>query len=144
MEIKLAISNYKNNLPEPKKTEITRIHQAIIETIPTAQLWFLDGKNDEGKVVTNPNIGYGNCTLQLAGGKTRAFYKIGLSANSTGISVYIMGIKDKNYLNNTYGNIIGKAKITGYCIKFNKLEAIDLNELIEAIKIEFYKKELNS
>ncbi|WP_291275623.1 DUF1801 domain-containing protein, partial [Flavobacterium sp.] len=117
MDIKLAILNYLNNLPEPKKTEITRIHQAIIEIIPTAQLWFLEGTNTSGKVVTNPNIGYGNCTLQLAGGKTRAFYKIGLSANSTGISVYIMGIKDKNYLNNTYGNKIGKAKITGYCIK---------------------------
>ena len=136
MEIKLAISNYINNLPEPKKTEITRIHQAIIEIIPTAQLWFLEGTNTSGKVVTNPNIGYGNCTLQLAGGKTRAFYKIGLSANSTGISVYIMGIKDKNYLNNTYGNKIGKAKITGYCIKFRNLKDIYIEELIRAINTE--------
>lgn len=136
MEIKLAISNYINNLPEPKKTEITRIHQAIIEIIPTAQLWFLEGTNTSGKVVTNPNIGYGNCTLQLAGGKTRVFYKIGLSANSTGISVYIMGIKDKNYLNNTYGNKIGKAKITGYCIKFRNLKDIYIEELIRAINTE--------
>lgn len=136
MDIKLAILNYLNNLPESKKTEITRIHQAIIETIPTAQLWFLEGTNASGKVVTNPNIGYGNCTLQLAGGKTRAFYKIGLSANSTGISVYIMGIKDKNYLNNTYGNKIGKAKITGYCIKFRNLKDIYIEELIRAINTE--------
>jgi len=136
VDIKLAILNYLNNLPEPKKTEITRIHQAIIEIIPTAQLWFLEGTNASGKVVTNPNIGYGNCTLQLAGGKTRAFYKIGLSANSTGISVYIMGIKDKNYLNNTYGNKIGKAKITGYCIKFRNLKDIYIEELIRAINTE--------
>lgn len=136
MDIKLAILNYLNNLPEPKRTEITRIHQAIIEIIPTAQLWFLEGTNTSGKVVTNPNIGYGNCTLQLAGGKTRAFYKIGLSANSTGISVYIMGIKDKNYLNNTYGNKIGKAKITGYCIKFRNLNDIYIEELIRAINTE--------
>lgn len=136
MDIKLAILNYLNNLPEPKRTEITRIHQAIIEIIPTAQLWFLEGTNTSGKVVTNPNIGYGNCTLQLAGGKTRAFYKIGLSANSTGISVYIMGIKDKNYLNNTYGNKIGKAKITGYCIKFRNLKDIYIEELIRAINTE--------
>lgn len=136
MDIKLAILNYLNNLPEPKRTEITRIHQAIIEIIPTAQLWFLEGTNTSGKVVTNPNIGYGNCTLQLAGGKTRAFYKIGLSANSTGISVYIMGIKDKNYLNNTYGNKIGKAKITWYCIKFRNLKDIYIEELIRAINTE--------
>ncbi|WP_396188380.1 DUF1801 domain-containing protein [Flavobacterium sp.] len=136
MDIKLAILNYLNNLPEPKRTEITRIHQAIIEIIPTAQLWFLEGTNTSGKVVTNPNIGYGNCTLQLAGGKTRAFYKIGLSANSTGISVYIMGIKDKNYLNNTYGSKIGKGKITGYCIKFRNLKDIYIEELIRAINTE--------
>lgn len=136
MDIKLAILNYLNNLPEPKRTEITRIHQAIIEIISTAQLWFLEGTNTSGKVVTNPNIGYGNCTLQLAGGKSKAFYKIGLSANSTGISVYIMGIKDKNYLNNTYGNKIGKAKITGYCIKFRNLKDIYIEELIRAINTE--------
>ena len=37
-------------------------------------------------------------TLKYADGTTREFYQIGLSANKTGISVYIMGIEDKKYL----------------------------------------------
>ena len=50
------------------------------------------------KSVSNPNIGYGSYTIKYADGTTREFYQIGLSANTTGISVYIMGIKDKTYL----------------------------------------------
>ncbi len=102
--------------------------------MPQAQLWFLDGKNEEGKVISNPNIGYGVQTITYADGKTKEFYQIGLSANTTGISVYIMTIKDKKYLPETYGKKIGKASVTGYCIKFKSLKDINMEVLEEAIK----------
>lgn len=44
----------------------------------------------------------GNDTIKYAGGRTRAFYQIGLSANKTGISVYILGIKDKTFSPNVW------------------------------------------
>jgi hypothetical protein len=66
--------------------------------MPACKLWFLDGKNSENKTVSNPNIGYGLQTMKYADGTTREFYQIGLSANKTGISVYILGIEDKKYL----------------------------------------------
>jgi hypothetical protein len=87
-----------------------------------------------GKVVSNPNIGYGLQTMKLAGGKTREFYQIGLSANTTGISVYIMGLADKKYLATTYGKKLGKASVTGYCIKFKALKDIDMNVLEAAVR----------
>ena len=102
------------------------LHRRILEISPDAKLWFLDGRNDDGKVVSNPNIGYGSETLSYATGDTRAFYKIGLSANTSGISVYVMGLKDKHYLSETYGSRLGKAKITGYCIRFKSVKDIDL------------------
>lgn len=144
MTIEKEIINYINSLSEQKKSEVDELHKLIIKAIPNAQLWFLDGTNEEGKVVTNPNIGYGNFTLNVAGGKTREFYKVGLSATTTGISVYIMGVENKNHLNQSYGSKIGKAKITGYCIKFNKLNDINVSELIHAIKSEYENKALNS
>ncbi|MNQ93911.1 hypothetical protein D3C85_1094000 [compost metagenome] len=101
--------------------------------MPTARLWFLDGKNSEGKIVSNPNIGYGQYTITYADGSSKDFYQIGLSANTTGISVYIMGIEDKLYLAQTYGATIGKASVTGYCIKFKALKDIDVNVLQAAI-----------
>ena len=67
----------------------------------------------------------------------REFYQIGLSANKTGISVYILGIKDKTYLAKTYGGKLGKASVTGYCIKFKTLKDINVDILEAAIKYGF-------
>jgi hypothetical protein len=102
--------------------------------MPACKLWFLDGKDDKGKTVSNPNIGYGFYTIKYADGTTREFYQIGLSANTTGISIYIMGIKDKKYLANTYGKNLGKASVTGYCIKFKTIKDINVDILQEAIR----------
>ena len=97
-------------------------------------MWFLDGKNSENKTVSNPNIGYGFHTIKYADGKTREFYQIGMSANKTGISVYILGIEDKAYLANTYGKKLGKASVTGYCVRFKTLTDINVDILQAAIR----------
>ena len=102
--------------------------------MPKCKLWFLNGKDDNGKIVTNPNIGYGLQTIKYADGKTKEFYQIGISLNTIGISVYIMGIKDKTYLAKTYGEKLGKATITGYCIKFKALKDINIDILEVAIR----------
>ncbi|WP_238539447.1 DUF1801 domain-containing protein [Flavobacterium sp. CF136] len=113
------------------------LHSIIPEMVPGCKLWFLDGKNSENKTVSNPNIGYGLHTIKYADGKTKEFYQIGLSANKTGISVYILGINDKTYLSKTYGKKIGKASVTGYCIKFKTLKDINIEILKAAIQHGF-------
>ncbi len=137
MSIQDQISNYIASQPQPKQADLQSLHNAILKIKPKCKLWFLDGKNDQGKTVSNPNIGYGLQTMKLAGGKSREFYQIGLSANTTGISVYILGIADKKYLANTYGKKLGKASVTGYCIKFKTLKDIHVDVLWEAIGYGF-------
>lgn len=110
------------------------LHRIILEVMPACKLWFLDGKNSDGKTVSNPNIGYGLRTIDYADGKNRAFYQIGLSANTTGLSVYILGIEDKKYLAQTYGEKLGKASVTGYCVKFKALKNIKIDTLKAAIR----------
>lgn len=134
MNIPEQITAYLNSHPESKRADMEALHQLILELMPGCKLWFLDGKNDEGKIVSNPNIGYGQYTMQYANGQTRPFYQIGLSANTTGISVYVMGINDKRFLPDTYGKTIGKASVTGYCIKFKALKDIHPEVLKAAIK----------
>ena len=131
------IEKYIAGQPEPKRGEIQSLHDSILKISPGCKLWFLDGKDDRGKVVSNPNIGYGNYTMKLAAGKTREFYRVGLTANSTGISVYIMGIEDKKYLAETFGKDLGKAKVTGYCIRFKTLADINTDVLEAAIRFGF-------
>jgi hypothetical protein len=134
MTIQGQIKNYIDSLPEPKSAEIETLHKRILQALPKCKLWFLDGKDEKGKIVSNPNIGYGLQTITYADGKTKEFYQIGISANTTGISVYIMGIEDKKYLPETYGKTIGKASITGYCIKFKTLKDINMDTLETAIR----------
>ncbi len=137
MNVKEQIKAYIGNQPEQKISEMQELHRLILKIKPSCKLWFLDGKNEEGKTVSNPNIGYGMQTMKLAGGKSREFYQIGLSANTTGISVYILGLSDKAYLAKTFGKKLGKANVTGYCIKFKTIKDINLDVLQEAIKFGF-------
>lgn len=134
MTIQGQIKNYIESQPEPKRADIEALHLRILRALPNCKLWFLDGKDDKGKVVSNPNIGYGLQTIKYADGKTKEFYQIGISANTTGVSVYIMGIEDKKYLPKTYSETIGKASVTGYCIKFKTLKDINIDILETAIR----------
>ena len=134
MSIQQQIQEYITSQPEPKRSDMQALHQLMLQTIPGCKQWFLDGKNSEGKTVSNPNIGYGCYTMRYADGTTREFYQAGISANTTGISVYILGIEDKKYLAETYGKQLGKASVTGYCIKFKTLKDINTNVLQDAIR----------
>lgn len=137
MNVQDQIKEYITNQPEPKRSEMQGLHNNILELKPSCKLWFLDGKNSDGKIVSNPNIGYGLHTIKYADGTSREFYQIGLSSNTTGISVYILGIDDKTYLAKTYGEKMGKANLTGYCIKFKTLKDINIDVLEAAIRYGF-------
>ena len=134
MNIKEQIKQYITSQPEAKRSDMQELHRVILQVMPACKLWFLDGKDSQGKTVSNPNIGYGSQTIKYVDGTTREFYQIGLSANKTGISVYILGIKDKKYLAQTYGKKLGKASVSGYCIKFKTLKEINIDILEAAIR----------
>jgi hypothetical protein len=134
MNVQEQIKDYITSQPEPKRNDMQELHKFILQVLTGCKLWLLDGKNSENKTVSNPNVGYGFQTIKYADGKTRDFYQIGISANKTGISVYILGIKDKTYLAQTYGKTLGKASVSGYCIKFKSLKDININILAEAIR----------
>src|SRR5512141_116059 len=117
MDIPQRVEDYLASLPEPKRADLRQLHAQVLAELPDCRQWFNDGTNQDGKVVANPNIGYGVYTITYADGSSREFYRIGLSANTTGISLYVLGLDDKTYLARTYGDSIGKASVTGYCIR---------------------------
>lgn len=141
MNVQEQVQEYVTSQPEPKRSDIEMLHRIILKVMPGCKLWFLDGKNEMGKIVSNPNIGYGSYTMKYTDGTTREFYQIGLSANKTGISVYIMGIEDKKYLADAYGKSLGKASVTGYCIRFKTLTDINVEILEAAIRDRFEDSE---
>ena len=137
MNIQTQINAYIASQPEPKRIDLQELHRVILSMKPDAKLWFLDGKDSNGKVVSNPNIGYGQYTITYAGKKPRDFYQIGVSTNTTGISVYVLGLDDKKFLSETFGEQIGKASVTGYCIKFKALKDIKMEVLKAAMQAGF-------
>ena len=134
MDVQAQIRDYLDAQPERKRGDLQALHDMMLRLMPDCRLWFLDGTDERGRTVSNPNIGYGLLTMTYVDGRTREFYQIGLSANTTGISVYVMGLDDKTYLARTYGRALGKASVTGYCIKFSTLRNIDLAVLEAAIR----------
>ena len=134
MRDRVALAPVEAAQSERKRGDLETLHGMMLRLMPDCRLWFLDGKDERGRTVSNPNIGYGLLTIAYAAGRTREFYQIGLSANTTGISVYIMGLDDKTYLAETYGAELGKADVTGYCIKFRSLRNVNLAVLEAAIR----------
>lgn len=128
------VEAYLASQPEPKQTDLRQVHARVLAEFPDCRLWFNDGTNEDGKVVANPSIGYGAYTITYADGSSREFFRTGLSATTTGISVYVLGLDDKTFLTRTYGASIGKATVTGYCIRFRRLAVIDADVLQAAIR----------
>jgi len=133
MTVQAQIDRYVADQPPSKREEMQALHRIILRVAPNCRLWFLDGRNGDGKIVSNPNIGYGQQTISYANGDSRDFYQIGVSANTTGLSVYVMGIEDRRYLADTYGKRLGKASVTGYCVKFRRLSDVNLEVFEEMI-----------
>ena len=131
--VKEQVKKYITSQPEAKLSDMQVLHRIILQIMRACKLWFLDGKNSENKIVSSPNIGYGFYVIKYANGTTKEFYQIGLSANTTGISVYIMDIEDKKYLAQTFGKKLGKASVSGYCIKFKTLKEVNIDILEAAI-----------
>ncbi|HEV7165903.1 MAG TPA: DUF1801 domain-containing protein [Gammaproteobacteria bacterium] len=134
MNVRSQIKDYIEAQSEQKRSDMQELHGIILKMMPGCKLWFLDGKDESGRTITNPNIGYGVQTIKYADGSAKEFYQIGISTNTTGISVYIIGLKDKKYLPKKYGKKIGQASVTGYCIKFKTLKNIDVDTLVDAMR----------
>ncbi len=134
MTVQEQIKKYIASRPEPKRSDLRELHRLTLQVSPDCKLWFSDGKDSKNHTVSNPTIGYGLHTIKYADGKTKEFFQIGVSGNKTGISVYILGLKDKKYLAKTYGKKLGQASVTGYCIRFKALKDTNIDTLEAAIR----------
>jgi hypothetical protein len=134
MNVQEQIEKYITSQPESKRSDMRELHRLTLQVSPECKLWFFDGKDSKNHTVTNPTIGYGFHTIKYANGKSREFFQIGVSGNKTGISVYILGLKDKKHLAKKYGNKLGNASVTGYCIRFKALKDINMDMLEAAMR----------
>jgi len=58
------IKAYIDSQDEARRTDLQALHQRILKMFPKRRLWFLDGRDVNGKIVSNPNIGCGQYTIR--------------------------------------------------------------------------------
>jgi hypothetical protein len=129
------IQDHFEQLASGKRQELIALYNLVSEELPIATQSFFDGRNEEGKVVTHPTIGFGETMLHYANGKKREIFRIGICATASGLSIHILGITDKTFLKNFLGDRLGKVKITSYCIQFKKMKDIDLEVLKSLLRL---------
>src|SRR6188768_1682495 len=134
MNIQEQIKALIKSQAEPKQSEMQELHNLILHLMPECKQWYFDGKNEDGKQVAHPTIGYGEYIITYKDGTVRAFFRIGLLANPTGLAVHIMGLDDKKFLIDNYGKTIGKAKVGSYGITFKSIKDVNVEILKDAIR----------
>lgn len=113
---------YIANVEEPKRSELQQLHNLIREALPTFE-----------PVMISNFMGYGQFHYK---GKTceGEWFRVGLSANKTGISIYICAGDKDGYFPEQAKDRLGKAVVGKSCIRFKKLADINLETVKELLE----------
>lgn len=109
-------------IAEPRRSEIKTLHEFIQKTIPDLKPHILAGM-----------IGYGTFHYKSASGREGDWSYIALASQKNYISVYVCASDGDQYVAEKYKNELPKANIGKSCIRFKKIEDIDLVVLKKVI-----------
>ncbi len=105
-------------IDEPRKSEMLELHKLILKTVPKLK------PKMYGSI-----IGYGEYTYKYASGRTGEWMIIGLASQKNYISLYICAVEGKEYIAEKHKAEFPKASIGKSCIRFKKIEDIDIKAL---------------
>ena len=107
-----------DGLPEPRRSEMRRLHAVIVEAIPDADvtMWEYGG----------PLIGYGSYEYMNSAGKTTGrWFSVGLAGRKQYISLFSMATRDGAYLVEAVRDRFPGATLGKSCLNIGKPELID-------------------
>ncbi len=113
---------YISLIDEPRRTQIQILHNFICKTVPKLK-----------PRITSGMIGYGTYRYKSASGREGDWSVIDLASQKQYISVYVCAIVDGKYVAEQYKKQLPKANIGKSCIRFKKVEDIDLKVLKEIL-----------
>ena len=110
-------------LDEPRKSEIQKLHNFIQKVAPGLKPHILAGM-----------IGYGTYHYKGKSGREGDWSIIALASQKNYISVYLCASDGKQYVAEKNKKKFPKASVGKSCIRFKKLEDIDLGVLKEVLE----------
>jgi hypothetical protein len=115
---------YINLITDPvRKEEVVKIHNLIKATVPGLEDFILVGM-----------IGYGHFHYKYPSGREGDWSIIALASQKNYISVYVCAAKDGQYIAEKNKDKLGKVSVGRSCIRFKKLEDVDIEQLKKVIK----------
>lgn len=118
-----SIKEYIDSIDEPRKNQIIELDKFIKKTIPTLKPHFAYNM-----------LGYGSFHYKNKSGGEGDWPVVALASQKNYISVYVCAVENKRYIAETYKEKLPKTSIGKSCIRFKKLEDLDLNVLGEILK----------
>lgn len=113
---------YISMIAEPRRSQIQELHEFIKKLLPNLKPFIMSGM-----------IGYGHYHYKSKSGREGDWMVIALASQKNYISVYACASYGKQYVPEKYKDKLPKASIGRSCIRFKKVEDIDLNTLKEII-----------
>lgn len=110
-------------LEEPRRTSIAALDKLIRKAAPGLK-----------PVIQGGMLGYGPFHYKYASGREGDACRIAIASNASYISLYALAADDRGYVAERYKDRLPKAKIGKSCVRFKKVEDVDLDALAELIR----------
>lgn len=114
---------YLDQIDEPRRTDMVKLHQLILDTVPELTPSIQSGM-----------IGYGVYHYKYASGREGHCPVIALASQKQYISVYVSATENGEYIAERSRNDLPKANIGKSCIRFKRLSDIDIKVLTRIVK----------
>lgn len=113
---------YIDLIDEPRKSQVKQIHELIRKTVPNLKPFMVSGM-----------IGYGSFHYKSKSGREGEWAVVSLASQKNYISLYSCATDGKEYLAEKYKDKLPKANIGRSCIRFKKIEDVDLGVIKEIL-----------
>jgi Domain of unknown function (DU1801) len=110
-------------LDEPRRSQIQQLHELIRKTAPRFDPYVRPGM-----------LAYGTYRYRSGSGREGEWFRIGLASNKASISLHVMAADESGDLVEKYTDRLPKADIGRSCVRFKRVEDVDLGVLEELIR----------
>ncbi len=114
---------YIASLPADRRKVVKALHEAIRKAAPKLEPHIASGM-----------LGYGRYHYKYASGREGDAAVVALASQKNHLSLYLCAVEDGEYLAEKNKARLGKVSVGRSCIRFKKLEELDLKVAMELVR----------
>lgn len=119
-----SVASYLASIPEERRELITYLHEFIQKTVPSLKPHFAYNM-----------LGYGSFPYRNYKKEVVEWPVIALANQKNYVSIYVCAVVDGAYVAETHAEQLGKVSVGKSCIRFKKLEDVNLAELAKVLQL---------